>query len=217
MKASFVAFAVLGSANAQDDAMTNSTPSLRSLLSPRDSLSSTGAPKLSGTFCGWAPHHGHNAARVTFSGDKMHLEWKKKDGTTGKGCKDGNGPEHACCLCGVDRKMDCKDVKFKVSQGGELTGNLGSDGYDVAWSDSCIEKVMGKGKTPNGVPLRIKIHDEGHLDLLECSQQDNKKCDGAGAKVDLTKKGSDCDGWDGDHESPCRRRAGCKSKGLPVP
>jgi hypothetical protein len=149
----------------------------------------------------------------------MRIEWKKKGGKNGKGCKDGKGGEHECCLCGKDRKMDCKDVKWKATPGGKLTSGLESDGYDVHWEDtSCLKKVMGEDKNnPNKVPLRIKIHDEDHLDLIECKKQDDKTCDGGGVTCDVSKKGKACDDWDGHHKPACRRRAGCKSRGLPVP
>lgn len=218
---SALAFVVLGAVNAQN--VGNSTPSLRSLLSPRDDVTMSDAPKLKGTYCGWSDHGEGHHCRLTFSGDKMRLEWKKDAGTTGKGCKDGKGPEHACCLCGEKRKMDCKDMGYKVTKGGgALTSGLFSDGYDVHWTDtSCIKKEMGEDKNnPNKVPLRIKIHDSGHLDLLECEQQDDKTCDGGGAKCDAVPNGPDgsgCDNWDGSHATPCRRRAGCHSRGLPVP
>jgi hypothetical protein len=223
MKSScFLAFTVFGSINAEDDAIANSTQSLRSLLSPRDGLSSTGAPKVSGTYCGWSSHGDGHSCRAKFDGGKMHLEWKKKGGTTGKGCKDGKGPEHACCLCGKDRKMDCKDVSYKVTPGGGLTSGLFSSGYDVKWDSSCIKGVMGEDKNnPNKVPLRIKIHsDASQLELIECEQQDDKFCDGGGDKCDLIPESHQpegCDNWDGGHKTPCRRRAGCKSRGLPVP
>merc|ERR1719198_970055 len=79
----------------------------------------------------------------------------------------------------------------------------------------------------NHVPLRIKIHSEGHLELFEGKTQEGELPDGN--KIDLRKEGSqdaaDVDGprnceqgaWDGPHGQPCRRRAGCKSRLLPVP
>merc|ERR1711862_373346 len=84
-------------------------------------------------------------------------------------------------------------------------------------------KAMGESKkSPNHVPLRIKIHDEDHLDLLEGLTQDVEQPDGAGSKCDAWKAGSSgrpegCSDWDKPHATPCRRRAGCKSRGLPVP
>lgn len=151
----------------------------------------------------------------------MHLQWKKKGGKNGKDCKDGKGKEHECCLCGKDRKMDCDGVSYKVTPGGKLTSGLFSTGYDVHWDDGCIKKVMGEDKNnPNKVPLRIKIHDDGQLELIECKQQDDAVCDGGGVKCDLipeSKQSEGCDHWDGDHKTPCRRRAGCKSRGMAVP
>jgi hypothetical protein len=222
----------------EDDAIAKSTPSLRSLLSPRDGVSSTGAPKLEGVYCGWSSHDGGNAGKralLTFKGDKMHLQWKKREGDLKKHppCSTHTPHEHECCLCAVGRNVDCKDEGYKVLLRPWDTDPI--PGYDVQWTNTgdkkdCITKAMGvaKDNTFNHVPLRVKIHDDGHIELLEGKTQDGKLPDGD--KVDLWKDGStrspqdsglgprDCSTWDDDHhQSPCRRRAGCKSRLLPVP
>jgi len=172
------------------------------------------APKIEGTYCGWSQHGESVHCRMDFKDGKMRLAYKRKgDGKKHDGCKDGKGPEHACCRCGDSVNFDCKDISYKVSNGVELTSGLGSDGYDVHFTSSCIEKDVGKDeKNSNNVPLRIKIHDSGHMDLLECEQQDTKTCDGGGPKCDVVHNGPDgsgCDDWDGPHTPSCRRRAGC--------
>lgn len=163
----------------------------------------------------------------------MRLEWKKK-GHTDKypPCKNGEGHEHQCCLCGISRDIDCSDEGYTITPGGELTGELTtglfSSGYDVHWTDTgdandCIRQAMGEAKgNPNHVPLRIKIHDEGHIDLMEGLQQNTAYVDGGGISCDAWKAYSStrpdgCGDWDGPHTPNCRRRAGCKSLRLPVP
>jgi hypothetical protein len=167
---------------------------------------------------------------VTFKGDKVHIEWKKGGDQKKDPCEGRSPKEHECCLCGVERKMDCKDEKFKVMT--RPWDDSNPPGCDVQWTNTgdesdCITKTMGVAKKNsfNHVPLRIKIHDEGHLELFEGKTQDGKLPDGI--KVDLRKNGStdaadvdgprDCSKWDGPHKTPCRRRAGCKSRLLPVP
>jgi hypothetical protein len=194
--------------------------------------------KLEGVYCGWASHDGdkdsgktnRNHARVEFKGDKMHLQWKKA-GSSKDPFKNGH-KEHQCCLCSKERNVDCKDEGYKVA----VRPWDPYHHYDVQWTNTgdkndCITKAMGVAEknTFNHVPLRIKIHDEEHLDLIEGKTQDaGGTLDGM--KVDLWKDGStgsdqdaglgprDCSTWDDDHhQSPCRRRAGCKSRLLPVP
>merc|ERR1719443_1529489 len=206
----FLAFALVGSTAAQ-----NSTQSLRSLLSPRAGVTLSDAPKIEGTYCGWSQHGESIHCRMDFKDGKMRLQYKRKgDGKKHDGCKDGVGPEHTCCRCEQSVGLDCKDISVKVSTfSTELTSGLDSDGYDVHFKSSCIESHMGKdSKNSNGVPLRIKIHDSGHMDLLECEQQNDKDCDGGGPRCDVVHNGPDgsgCDDWDGGHTPACRRRAGC--------
>jgi hypothetical protein len=237
MKSScFLAFAVLDSIDAES---VNSTFAQRSLLSPRNSLSSADVPNLEGVYCGWAPHKGKNKARAEFSGGKMRLQWKKAEGDLKKHppCSTHTPHEHENCLQALGRDMDCKDEGYTV-----VTRPWEKDdpdqGYDVQWTNTgdksdCITKEMGvaKDNSFNHVPLRIKIHhwyqDMYYFELFEGKTQDGKLPDGL--KVDMRKEGSqdaaDVDGprdcsqgvWDGPHESPCRRRAGCKSRLLPVP
>jgi hypothetical protein len=233
MKSScFLAFAVFDSIDAES---INSTFAQRSLLSPRNGLSLTDVPNLEGVYCGWAKHGGQNKARAEFRGGKMRLQWKKKGGDLKKDCDDPH--EHECCLCPVGRDVDCKDEGYKV-----VTRPWEQDdpdqGYDVQWTNTgdksdCITKAMGvaKDNSFNHVPLRIKIHhwyrDVYYLELKEGKTQDGKLPDGT--SVDLRPEGTqdpaDVDGprdcsqgvWDGGHDKPCRRRAGCKSRLLPVP
>lgn len=145
----------------------------------------------------------------------MHLEWKKHGGTIPKGCKNGVTTHgKGCCLCGVERKMDCKDVPYEF-----VPGKTDSKG-DVRWDSSCIKGVMGEDKNnPNKVPLRIKVHTgAAELELVECRNQDEESCGGATCSlVPESRRSEGCDCWDCPHKPPCRRRAGCKSRNLPVP
>merc|ERR1712216_194068 len=123
--------------------------------------------------------------------------------------------------------IDCKDEEWKATQRPWDTSI--PPGYDVQWThtgekNDCLTEAMGVAKKNsfNHIPLRIKIHDEGHLDLFEGKTQDGELPDGP--KVDLRKDGHmdydgprNCSTWGGHHKPPCRRRAGCKSRLLPVP
>jgi hypothetical protein len=200
--------------------------SQRSLLSQREGgLTSIGPPTLSGEYCGWSPHGDGYACRLTFSGDTMRLEWRK-DGNKKlhPPCK-GPPKEHQNCLGGIKRRLDCKNEGYKVVDWCE-----GKEGvcYDVEWTSAgdksdCIRKAMGASTgSPTHVPLRIKVHDGSHLNLIEGKTQDGKLPDGISCNAihrpNLPDGTSGCDGWNNhSHKPPCRRRAGCKSSGLPIP
>jgi hypothetical protein len=239
MKSScFLAFAVLDSIDAES---VNSTFAQRSLLSPRNGLSLTDVPNLEGVYCGWAKHGGQNKARAEFRGGKMRLQWKKAEGDLKEHppCSTHTPVEHENCLIAVGRDVDCKDEGYKVSTR-PWEQDDPDQGYDVQWTNTgdkndCITKAMGVAEknTFNHVPLRIKIHhwyrDVYYLELFEGKTQDGKLPDGS--SVDLRPEGSedpadagiprDCSqgAWDGphNHQAPCRRRGGCKSRLLPVP
>jgi hypothetical protein len=175
---------------------------------------------------------------VEFREGKMRLQWKKKEGDLKKDCDDPH--EHECCLCPVGRDVDCKDEGYKVTTR-PWEQDDPDQGYDVQWTNTgdkndCITKAMGVAKKDdfNHVPLRVKIHhwyqDVSYLSLIEGKTQDGKLPDGE--SIQLYPEGSqskqDGDGgprdcsqgaWDGSHSgtAPCRRRAGCKSRLLPVP
>jgi len=100
--------------------------------------------------------------------------------------------------------------------------------FDVEWTNAgdksdCIRKAMGASKgSPTHVPLRIKVHDGSHVNLIEGKTQDGKLPDGISCdaihRPNLPDGTSGCDGWNNhSHKPPCRRRAGCKSMGLQIP
>merc|ERR1711937_94200 len=181
-----------------------------------------GAPKMLSDYCGWSQHKDHKyACRLQFSGDKVHVQWKK-DGHSVKGCS----------LCGKSRKVDCKDEHYKVSHGSGLTSGLAvsSDGYDIQFTDTksssdCLRKDLGESKkAPNHVPIRIKIFTGNtHLSLKEAKNQDDHNPDGASCDMVPDCKAHkmdgcrDCSTWDQGHKANCRRRAGCHSLAIPVP
>jgi len=202
--------------------------SQRSLLSQREGgLTSIGPPTLSGEYCGWSPHGDSNSCRLTFSGDKMHLEWRKDGHKKYTPCK-GPPKEHQNCLAGIKRRLDCKNDGYKLVDWCKNDPTKPDVCYNVEWTGAgdksdCITKAMGASKkSPSHVPLRIKVHDGSHLTLIEGKTQDGKFPDGVACNAfrrpNLPDGTSGCDGWNNhSHKPPCRRRAGCKSSGLPIP
>jgi len=188
-------------------------------------------PKLSGEYCGWSAHGDGHACRLTFTGDKMRLEWRKDGSKKHPPCK-GTPKEHQNCLGGIPRKLDCKNEGYKVvdwcKEGHFGTTKLKEACFDVEWTSAgdksdCIRKAMGASiGSPTHVPLRIKVHDGSHVSLIEGKTQDGKLPDGISCNAihrpNLPDGTSGCDGWNNHaHKPPCRRRAGCKSSGLPIP
>merc|ERR1712228_782829 len=94
----------------------------------------------------------------TFGGDKMRLEWKKKGSTKHPPCTPGVPPvEHQCCLCSINRTIDCKDEEWKATQRPWDTSI--PPGYDVQWThtgekNDCLTKAMGvKRRTRSTISL----------------------------------------------------------------
>lgn len=152
----------------------------------------------------------------------MRLEWRK-DGD--KKISKGIG--------GIKRNLDCKNEGYKVvdwcKEGHFGTTKSKEACFDVEWTSAgdksdCVRKAMGASTgSPTHVPLRIKVHDGCHVNLIEGKTQNSKipdgfSCDALIAQHPNGQRPNGCDDWNShSHKPACRRRAGCKSMGLQIP